>query len=551
MMGNMSNTGAREISADAVETTADKAVALSVAPHQVKDSSDAHQSAPKPKGWVGRLRYQTIKILPAFVVNNSSNILGAAHVGTEMLMFKSNMGEGQKLIQNPKNPINWIVQPIRTVFEGVAKGAMPKDIDYKKVFSSEGLKYIGNRVGNLEDAAARERQRLKEIAIKKGEIFDPGAARLANRWSMRSTFVGLIVWTLSTFIPEKKETPDEVERMAVMRASHPMKYVGERLKQAVWVPDWGKHKRQMIGLGYVFIGISSMLGAWRGRTKNALGEATYAFNRSYFMTSLLSLFGAVPLMFGLDEKSGYGSFGTIMMGRIPFLYGSVKQKYKNDKANKGSIDGAHDYLTASVLFQLENMAQGLFGGAQKVKERLPDGTVVERIIDNQEVLEKAKEEIREIKQHRKEAKAQHLTSKDESPELSESLVVSKEGTLDLAQAGASLMVTKDGALEEKPHAVSKPAHAAEVSTHEAAVQHPAAVADEKMAAPMETKHHDNATGVHAQTAEHVEEKAPHGAHKTAEHKAPQHHAAKPATHIGGGREVHRVAHEIPVAAPSM
>ena len=66
------------------------------------------------EGW-GRARTATVKFLPAFIVNNSSNILGAAHVGTEMLMFKSSMGKDQSLIQNPKNPINWIVEPLVTV----------------------------------------------------------------------------------------------------------------------------------------------------------------------------------------------------------------------------------------------------------------------------------------------------------------------------------------------------------------------------------------------------------------------------------------------------
>lgn len=350
-------------------------------------------------------RRSTVKAMPAFIVNNSSNILGLAHVGTEMLMFKSGMPEGQKLIQNPKNPINWVYEPIKTVFTGVAKNAKVRDTEsFSDLMKGNPLENIRKRVTDTEAATNREMTRLETEANKKGNAFNKSDVKLANRWQMRSTFMGLVIWSLSALIPEKKETDDEVERMAIMRANHPIKYIGERLKEAVYFPEWNKHKRQMLGLGYTMIGLSSMIGAWRGRSE-VNGNPGYTFNSGYFMTSLLSLFSSVPLLFAIDEKSGYGGFGSIMMLRIPFLYKSISNKFENSRKSGGDMDGARDYTIASGLFQAENAMQSLFGGAQKVKKTMPDGSVVEVIVDHNEVREKVKA-IRAEKKAQKDAMAQ-------------------------------------------------------------------------------------------------------------------------------------------------
>ena len=346
------------------------------------------------QGW----RTASVKFLPAFIVNNSSNILGFAHVMTEMMMFKASVRDS-KLVHNPKNPINWVVEPITTVFKGVAEGAAPKDLNAKEFFSGNVLDNFRKRIVDTEDATKREYTRQMAEGKTRSQV------SLANRWQSRSTFLGLMAWTLSTFIPEKKETPEEIERMAILRANHPMQYMGERLRQAVWIPEWNKHKRQMIGLAYMGVGACSMIGAWRGRKEvivNGLKEGVYTFNRDYFMTSLISLASSFPLLFALDEKSGYGGFGSLMTLRIPFLYGSIQRKYKSS-SDGGKIDGAHWYAGASVLFQAENIAQALIGGAEKVKKTQPDGSVIEVIVDHTGIRQEAVEKAREIRAARHES----------------------------------------------------------------------------------------------------------------------------------------------------
>lgn len=370
---------------------------------------------------MGNARLATVKALPAFIVNNSSNILGAAHVATEVAMFKASLREGS-LIQNPQNPINWVYEPIKTVFSGVAEGAKPKDLNLKELFRGNPVKNVKERLLNMDSATEREYARQMAEGTAQNKV------NLSNRWQTRSTFMGLVIWSLSALIPEKKEAPEEIERMAIMRINHPAQYVGERLKQAVWAPDWGHHKRQMLGLGYVLIGAFSTMGAWRGVTKHASGMKNYSFNQGYFMTSVLSLTSSLPLLFALDEKSGYSNFGNIMLGRLAFLPKSIKTKYANNDP------GASWYTFSTLSFQAENMMQSLFGGAQKVSRTLPDGTVVEEIISHKDTIDKAKVEAHEIKRHHKQEKqeekekqkaAQLVSEKHDAPDAPVTQVTSR------------------------------------------------------------------------------------------------------------------------------
>ena len=472
-----------------------------------------------------RMRKWTVKTFPAFIVNNSSNILGLAHVGTEMLMFKSGMPQGEKLIQNPKNPINWVYEPLKTVFQGVAKGAQPKDLNLKELFQGNPIKNISTRAMDMKDATVREKARMKAEYRKTEAYKNTGIdlaekdMKLANRWQMRSTFMGLVIWSLSALIPEKKETSEEVERMAIMRANHPIKYIGERLKQGLYFPEWNKHKRQMLGLGYIAIGISSMLGSWRGRDINKVTkEMEYSFNSGYFMTSALSLASAFPLMFATDEKSGYSGFGSIMMGRIPFLYKSIKNKYRSG----GSVDGARDYTTASILFQAENIMQSLIGGAQKIKKTLPDGTVVEEIVDHNEVRQEAKVKAK-LEQIEK------ITSQGSADEV-------------LAQeANGTELVAKKQASEVFADAEKETVAPATAGKHVAAEKHEHVAKDQP-----HVQHPTKAHADHAEQSADVHEaaaKAPGHNHHDQTHAAKiEHHAStehhiKPVTKVTPEREV--------------
>jgi hypothetical protein len=211
---------------------------------------------------------------------------------------------------------------------------------------------------------------------------------MGNSWQTRSTLFGLGVWSLSTVIPDKKEDPKEVERVATLQQTSPLAYVGERLKQAVWFPDWGGHKRQMIGLGIMGSGVMSTLGAWRRRAtveEAGLKVLKYRFDRSYLITSAFTFLSSLPLLFASDDQKGFAGFGTLMMGRLFSLPSSVAGQFKNKEP------GALWYTGATASFQAENLAQALIGGAEKRS----DGT----IIDYSEIEKTAKQKVKDNKRH--------------------------------------------------------------------------------------------------------------------------------------------------------
>lgn len=337
-----------------------------------------------------RWRTGSIKTLPAIVVNNSSNIIGAMHVGTEMMMFKAS-NKDARLVDNPKNLISWVRDPIKNVFLDTFRRS--KSESYGPLFKGNVAKNFYHRLTDVEAATARAYNTAAKSGIVESEV------RLGNVWQTRSTLAGLIVWALSTLIPEKKDSDQEIERMSVKQRTNPLGYVAERIKQAVWAPDWAYNKRQMIGLGIMASGICSTLGAWRQRKMVELPmggtKQVYDFNLGYLATSLITFSASLPLLFASDERKAYGSFGTIMMGRIPFLYPSIKKKFANQE------QGRHWYATGMLSFQAENFMQASIGGAEK--KVMPDGSVV--ITDHDEARQRAKEiadqqkhEIKEIKQ---------------------------------------------------------------------------------------------------------------------------------------------------------
>lgn len=327
----------------------------------------------------GNLRHHAVRATPAIIVNNSSNLLGAAHVYTEILMTKSSIkGKDPKLVHGAKNPIEWTYKAIIKIYKDSFESAFQnrgKGID---VF--EGGKPLQNIWKFITDTeAATEREWQTQLA--KNPSLTKDKMQIGNNWQTRSTLAGLTVWGLSTIIPDKKESEEEMQRMTIMQKTNPLGYVGERLKQAVWIPDWPNHKRQMIGLGIFVSGVCSILGAWRNRDQSAL-IPTYKFRGDAFATAIFTFASAFPLLFANNDQRGFAGFGTLMMGRLPFLPGNIAGKLKQG-------DGGKWYAGASVAFQAENLAQALIGGAEKK----PDGT----IIDHADARKQAYEKVKEIK----------------------------------------------------------------------------------------------------------------------------------------------------------
>lgn len=390
----------------------------------------------KMKQW----RNSTILAMPAPIVNNSSNVLAVCHVGTEMLMFKSGMKEG-KLVENPGNPINWIKEPAQKIYADIATKSKSRDFSLKQLFAGNPIKNFKHYVMNTHEASLREAER--QIAANH-ELMAAGKAAkalsLGNPWQTRTTGMGLAIWTLSTVIPERKESDDEIERMAKMRTLHPFQYVGERLKQAVWFPEWNKHKREMLGLGYLAIGTLSGLGAWRNRgdlvpelnitkatpvaeakaalskhvqsvrlaesegkvlAKSVLENAKliekalasgshitqgYKFNGGYFVTAIISFIAGLPLLFALDERKAYSTYGSVSLLRIPALPSSLYSKLKDREL------GWQSYITGKLLFQVEDFMFSLIGGATKKVDANGKVTIVDHENLKREAIAEAKEE---------------------------------------------------------------------------------------------------------------------------------------------------------------
>lgn len=356
---------------------------------------------------MSRMRHKSIEVAPAFFVNNSSNILGASHVATEMLMFKSGM-KGASLIDHPENPINWVKEPFQKIKADIVTNSKSRDYSLRQLFSGNPIKNFKHYVMDTHDASLREVER--QIAANR-ELVAKGMApkklSLGNPWQTRTTLTGLIIWSLSAVLPERKESDEEIERMAKMRTLHPIQYIGERLKQAVWVPGWLTHKREMLGLGYLTIGVLSGLGSWRNRRDFSKGmlakdaelvskglKDSYAFNGAYFFTSVVSFIAGLPLLFALDERKAYSTYGSLSVLRIPLLPSSIYSKYAKGEP------GWQSYTIGKLTFQVEDFLFSLIGGATKRKK--PDGTY--EIIDHEKLKKEAIAEAKEEKARIKEEK---------------------------------------------------------------------------------------------------------------------------------------------------
>lgn len=339
------------------------------------------------------LRYHAVRAVPTWLVNNSSNILGAAHVYTEILMTKSSIKPstpgGQALLVEGvspfRNPIGWTWKALAKIYGDSIKGAFSVRDKGINLWEGNPVKNIWKFVSDTEAATLREWEAQKAA----NPLLERKDLKLGNNWQTRSTLAGLTVWGLSTFIPDKKESDEQLEKMEIMRRVKPVSYVGERLRQAVWFPEWPQHKRQMIGLGIFISGICSLLGSARNRSQTVGVDPKYIFRKDALGTAIFTFISAFPLLFARDDQRGFSGFGTLMMGRLFFLPGAIK-----GKLNTG--DGGKWYAGASVAFQAENMTQALIGGAE-VKEEVVNGVKKKIVIDHSELDKQAAAQAKQVK----------------------------------------------------------------------------------------------------------------------------------------------------------
>ncbi|MFN7612820.1 MAG: hypothetical protein ACK5QI_05555, partial [Alphaproteobacteria bacterium] len=250
----------------------------------------------------------------------------------------------------------------------------------KEIFEGNPFKNFYNRLTDTKAATLRER--ALQRAARVGEVLVDNKISLPNRWQARSTFSGLMGWGLNMVMPDNKDTPEEVERMAELAEKSPASYVAERFRQAVWIPEWPQHKRQMTGLAVMISGICSTLGAWRNRSEVGFRGSKifeYKFNPGYLMTALATFAASMPLLFRLDNDRGYANYGEIHLLRCFFLPPSIWKKYKEREP------GVNWYTSGVSTFQLQNATAALIGGAEK----RPDGTVVDHKAIREEAKRKA------------------------------------------------------------------------------------------------------------------------------------------------------------------
>ncbi len=365
----------------------------------------------------GTIRYNAVRALPAAIVNNSSNLLGVAHVFTEAIMFKASAADGI-LVKDA----TWWEWPFKAVVK-IYKDAFNKAKQHGAPINF----FEGNPAANLVKFIGDPKAATEREILAQGVTHAPENVKLNNNWQTRSTLAGLTVWGLSAVIPDKKESEEDIEHMAIMQKTQPVRYVGERLKQAVWFPEWPDHKRQMIGLGIFASGVFSILGAWRNRDKKA-PIPKFKFRGDVLGTGLFTFASSFPLLFASDDQRGFGGFGALMMGRLLFLPGSIYGKFKDKE------DGALSYFGASAAFQAENLTQALIGGAEKN----PDGTIV----DHQEIRKTIKQKAQKIQ----DKKANLADYTDSTP----STVISH------VDMHAAAMPQRVAAHQEKQQAVAMP-----------------------------------------------------------------------------------------------
>jgi len=322
-------------------------------------------------------RRKTIEFLPGAIVNRSSNIISTAQLTGEFMMFQASAKE--PLVKNPHNPVSWIFDPPRIIlsetFRKTQGGTKLKDI-----FHGNPVKNFYTRLTDVK--AATDRERALQRAASKVTLLDH-EIKLPNRWQARSTFSGLIGWGVNILLPDPKDTPEEIEKMTNLATQSPLKYVGTRLFQAVWIPGWWDHKRQFTGLTVMASGVFSMVGAWRNREKIVpdlmrpnIKLEKFKLNRGYFMTGLCTFASSIPLLFRVDNDRGYANWGEIQASRLLFYYPSISQKVKNDEP------GLNWYLGGIGAFQTTNLIAAMLGGAEK----RADGTIV----DHKAIREQAK-----------------------------------------------------------------------------------------------------------------------------------------------------------------
>ncbi|MBN8542771.1 MAG: hypothetical protein J0M34_00725 [Alphaproteobacteria bacterium] len=309
-----------------------------------------------------------IRALPSGIVNNSTNIFALGHVASELMMFKGNnttfvpehhRGTWWRYITEPP------VSIVKSVFGSSGTTATFRDL-VRPSF------YVDSARNLLDWNRASDMDRLK--------------GPLINRWSSRSTFFGFSSVLLSGLVPESKENPQDVQRMAQMAQANPLGYLGERVGNAFRFPveavgsivskesreQAGGHKREFAGLGLTISGVFSFLSGFRNVkaidtsiSKSIPSNQKYFFNRGHAYGGIITALAGANLLLAGDDDQGWSRYGSIMLARTVTLPWAVYSKYANYDVK------ANWYTGGQTGFVISNTFSALVGSANKSK----DGTV--------------------------------------------------------------------------------------------------------------------------------------------------------------------------------
>lgn len=335
----------------------------------------------KPRTVIGQkwedARQHLIHSLPRWVLNSSSNLVGAMQLVAEMLMFKSS---NNNLITdgNEGKPLHYLIDPPRNIFKASFQRSKFQQ-PWTDIFKPAK---VWRELNDLEGAALRDTAR--------------NTMKLTNRWSARAGLAGMTSMALSTVLPEYSEDEKETLAMVDMAHDHPLQYVGTRLGQAVNPVAVVKNKRPLVGLGMTTAGFFSVLSGFRQVEGNFnLGETQrYRRNPWQMVGGFITMAAGSQLFLGVNNEQGWRSFGTTQLLRFATLPGSIGSRYAKNPLTGQREAGAGWYFGAQSILAVKNTIASLIGGVQ-VDEK---GNVVDHALMRKEAVAIEKEERRQKKE---------------------------------------------------------------------------------------------------------------------------------------------------------
>lgn len=365
-------------------------------------------------------RDSTVHALPGFIVNHSSNIIGTTHLTGEALMFKASgnqlyqgskigkdgskttdyfHGAFQQWLEN-KHPslsaakgtgltprllrgANPLIEPIHNILQNAVATAgfefKAADLLKPKFYKETAESFV-----DLEKATEIDRALLA-----------PGQ-KLVNRWQTRATFLGMLGMTVSTLLPDDKDSPEEVKKRTELATLHPVQYIGHRIATAINPLTWWDNKRAFIGFMMTLCGVSTFLAGFR----NVSGENKYFRNSAHGYGGIITAIAGSQLIMSPSSDQGWARWGSIMWLRMGFLPKSISKRYEKLDPN------ANFYSLGQAALQTSNFESFMFGGAEK----LADGTIIDHKTISLETKQKAREE--KEKRHIEKVEAKHHAAEE-------------------------------------------------------------------------------------------------------------------------------------------